>query len=754
MTTPLPPVLRRRLSARRTSRLLLGTALGGMGVLTLGAVVALAQTADHQTADQSTSPSSSATGTSAAPSGTSQQLPTLVVNGTAATETAAGPVAGYVAHRSDAGTKTDTSLVETPQSVSVVSQAQITDQNAQSLNQVLHYTSDVATETRGAVATRYDQMTIRGFDADSYLDGLKLLGNGFYAIPQIDPYFLERVDVLKGPSSVLYGSANAGGLVDQIDKMPTDTPFHEIGLEGGTSDHVQTTFDFSGPLDKDGHWLYRFTGLGRSEDGQIRTTQNERVAVAPAFTWQPDAQTSLTLRALYQRDPKSSSYGSIPPQGTVLYSPYGQLPRDFYDGDTSFEDFDRTQASLAYQFSKKFDDGIGFHSRGRWFHISQTYESVYGSSLEADGRTLDRGTAESRDTSDQYSMDNSVQIPLVTGPVTHKALVGFDFQHLSTDWVAGFGSAPSIDIFDPDNSQVITPPTLTQTRAYLDQYGVYLQDQAKFQNWLLTLSGREDSAGTSQKTAATGSSSSQWDQAFTSRVGLTYLFANGIAPYVSYSESFNPLIGTAADGSAFKPERGAQYEAGVKYQPSGTDTLLTAAVFDLTRKNLETPDLADPALSVQSGEARSRGIELEARAALTDNLSVIANYSFLDTIYTKDNSGLQGKRLAGVPQNMASGWAKYDMPRGLFDGLSVSGGVRYTGTTYNDQNTYTVKSYLLTDASIDYDMGRKMPSLAGLTAYVDAHNLLNVKYVASCYYGNWCAYGYGQQVMGGFRYDW
>ncbi len=718
---------------------LLGTVLAGIGMSGAGPMLAQAQSA--------------ATVSPQASSAASVELPPVVAQGTA--ERAGGPVAGYVAHRSTAGTKTDTSLLETPQSISVVPRDQITDQNAESLNQALRYTSGVTAETRGGVATRYDQMNIRGFMADDYLDGLKLLNNGWYIAPQIDPYLLERIDVLKGPVSVLYGQSNAGGIVDQISKLPTAIPQHEVGLEFGNFAHVQGTFDLSGPIDQEGHWLYRLTGIGRSEDGQVATTKNQRLAIAPALTWHPDDSTTLTLQALYQHDPASTSYGSIPPSGTVLSNPFGSLPRNFYDGDTNLEKFDRTETSLGYQFSKRFDDGIILRSRARWFHTSQDYASVYGSSLEADNRTLDRGAVASRDTASQVTLDNSVEIPFATGPVHHTVLAGFDYQHLSTNWLYGFGSAPSLDIFAPDYSLPVEQPARTLTKANMNQYGVYLQDQVRWNHWVLTLSGRQDWASTFESNPATDTLSNQWASAFTGRAGLTYVFPNGIAPYVSYSESFNPIIGVGADGSAFKPERGRQYEVGVKYQPPGTRTLLTAAVFDLTRQNLQTPDLENPALSVQSGEARSRGVELEARASLTDQLDVIAAYTYLDTVYTKDNSGLQGKRLPGIPQHEVSGWARYTWPdEATLGGLSLSGGLRYTGSTFNDQNTFKVESFLLADAAVEYELGRKLPAAKGVTLYVNGHNLADSKYVASCYYGNWCAYGYGRQVMGGLRYRW
>ena len=560
--------------------------------------------------------------------------------------------------------------------------------------------------------------------------------------------------MLKGPSSVLYGQASAGGIVDQITKKPTDIASHEVGVEFGNYGHYQGTFDFSGPIEPDGKWLYRITGVGRTEDGQVATTKNQRIAIAPALTWKPDADTVLTFTGMYQHDPRSTSYGSVPAEGTVLPGAVITLPRNFYDGDGNFEQFDRTQVSLGYEFSKRIDDVWTIRSKARWFHTSQSYSSVYGTGLASDGVTLDRATAESRDFADQGSTDNSVEAHFLTGPVSHTVLAGFDYQHLSSHYQTGFGSAPSLNIVDPDYNLPIAQPDTTLYKVHLNQYGVYAQDQLRWNRFVLTLSERHDTAETYQSNASFGTRTDQWAQAFSGRAGLTYVFDNGIAPYVSYAESFNPILGTAADGTAFKPERGRQYEVGIKYQPPGTKTLLTAALFDLNRRNLTTPDLANPSLSIQSGEARTQGAEVEARASLTNQLDVIAAYTYTDTVYLKDNSGMQGKRLAAVPLNAVSGWAHYTMPEGPWDGLSFGTGVRYTGTTFNTDNTFKVKSYALVDGMINYDLAAKLPRAKGVSVYMDGRNLLDKTYVASCYYGDWCAYGYGRQIMGGIKYRW
>ncbi|SAL23660.1 TonB-dependent siderophore receptor [Caballeronia sordidicola] len=681
-------------------------------------------------------------------------LPAVKVSANAGKDGADSLPVGYVATHSSSALKSDASILETPVSVSVVTRDQMTQQNAQTLNAAVRYTSGVTPETRGGVATRYDLLTVRGFDADTYWNGLKLLGNGQYAVPQMDTYLMDRIEVLKGPVSVLYGQAAAGGVLDQESKMPTRVPLHELGVEFGNYGHKQATFDFSGPLDADSRYLYRLTGIARAEDGQVNTTRNERIAIAPSFTWRPDDKTSLTLMALYQRDPRSTSYGSVPPQGSSLPSPFGPLPSDFYDGDAGFERFSRTQESVGYKFERKLDPNWTVRSNGRYFHLGQDYASVYGSGLEADNRTLDRYSIGSTDQLNTIALDNQIEGKFSTGSLKHTVLAGFDYQHVAGTSALGYGSAPALDILAPDYYQAIPDFARTVTQIRNNQYGLYAQDQMRMGHVVLTLGAREDWSNTSTRDVTDNTLIKQSARAFTKRAGLSYVFDSGIAPYASYTESFSPQIGTDAGGKPFDPERARQYEIGVKFQPANYDALLTLALFDVKRKNLLTPDGNNPNFQSQVGESRSRGVEIEAKANLTDSLNLTASYTYIDAKYLKDNSGLEGKHLASVPANQASAWAYYTQHRGPFAGLSAGAGVRYTGQTYSYDNDYKLSSFVLVDATLRYDLGHIAPRLKGSEIYVNAQNLLNKRYVASCYYTTWCAFGYGRQVFAGANYRW
>ncbi len=261
-----------------------------------------------------------------ADNGGAMELQATTISGAYQAESPTGPVSGYVATRSLSGTKTDTALIETPQSISIVTKDQMRAQNAESLNQILRYSAAVVPETRGATASRLDQLTIRGFSPATYLDGLRMPSSRD-ALPQKDAFDLERVEVLRGPASVLYGQGTPSGVINMVTKRPLDTPFHEVGVEYGTFDKKRTTFDLSGPIDDQGVYSYRVAGLFDDADGQVEHTQTRRQSLSTAFTWRPDDATSLTLLGHFQKDPKGASYGSVPTAGLGIAQPDGAQHR-------------------------------------------------------------------------------------------------------------------------------------------------------------------------------------------------------------------------------------------------------------------------------------------------------------------------------------------------------------------------------------------------------------------------------------------
>jgi len=712
----------------------------------------------------------------AAPAGDTPTLAPVTVSGMSDSAIA---TVGYVATVSASATKTDTPLIETPQSISVVTREQITEQGAQTLNQVLRYTAGVATESRGATATRLDQFSVRGFSASTYLDGLRVFG-GRDALPQVDAYRLERVDVLKGPASVMYGQGGPGGVVNQVSKRPLEETLREVEVQVGNYDYRRANFDFGGPVDDEGKFLYRLVGSGYMSDGQVKDTKERRYFVSPAFTWKPSGDTTLTVLTNFQHDPDMGSYGSVSSMRTLLSAPDGiRLPADYYDGDANFEKSDRKSYSLGYVLDHRFNDTFKASQSLRWTRSEAKYRSVYGAMTNNYGYTdntyryQQRASIATDVDVGALTLDNNLQARFNTGRFAHTALLGFDYQHVKTDTLSGFGTAPALDVLNPDNHQNIpTPAFSSDATSKQYQTGLYFQDQIKIDRLSVLLGGRYDWSRTVGETTALATGrvtpSSLDAEKFSGRLGVIYNFDNGVAPYFSYSESFEPQSGTGWQNKPFKPIEGNQYEVGIKYQPPGSATLLSVAAFDIRRENMTTTD-PDPThicgtaggrCSIQAGELRTQGIELEAKTEPMRGLTLVAAYSLMDNEYSKaypNTAGLnlKGKTPVGVPSQQASAWTRYQLQDGPLAGMGVGGGVRYIGSSYaNETNTLKVPSVTLFDLMLDYDLGRASPSLKGMQVALNVQNLFDKEYIASCSGDSWCWYGYQRSIKASLRYRW
>ena len=671
----------------------------------------------------------------------------IVVNTDAIREKADGPVIGNFATQSATATKTGTPLIETPQSVSVISSQDMQARDDQSIGQALRYSTGVTTENRGAVVTRYDMITIRGFQVNrSYLDGLQLQYNGWYAIPQIDPSMLSRVEILKGPASVLYGSTPPGGLVNLVSKRPQEIASGEVSASVGNQNMYSGYVDVTGPLDEDGKYLYRFIGKGWQEDGQAKTTKVERVLFAPSFTWRPTDDTQITFLAHYQRDPKSGGYGAVPARGSVFGNPNGEIPTDFYDGDVNWEAFDRRQWTAGYEFQHSFDDVFTFKQNVRYLRTLVDYKSVYSTSLQSDNRTLNRASIYSDEDSRSIAIDNQLQARFETGALEHTVLAGLDYWTLNSDVEVGYGTAPTLDVFNPNNDQTIPPISPTADYDYTrHQTGVYLQEQMKWGGLVALLGGRQDWYHRQDDNRLGGSPSSLQQNEFSGRAGLLYHFENGFAPYVSYAESFEPQTGVTASGTPLDPSTGQQVEAGVKFQSPDERFMATAAVFEIKKQNIgvDDPDPTAPSnAQIQVGELRSRGFEIEGHLRPIKDLKLSAFYSLTNAEYTKDTTGLVGKTPVWVAKHNGSVWAEYSLPPELVNGLTLGAGARYVGASYVDAaNTGKTSPYVLFDAMAEYDLGTLSSKLIGTSLRVNATNLGDRRYVAGCYGQDWCWFG-------------
>jgi iron complex outermembrane receptor protein len=476
------------------------------------------------------------------------------------------------------------------------------------------------------------------------------------------------------------------------------------------------------------------------------------------LTWRPTADTTLTITGRYQHDPQAGSYEPVPAIGSVLFNPLGMLKNDFYAGDTSYERYDRTQAALGYMFEHRVSDTWAFRSAGRYTNVGSRYAAVYGTSLDPDHRTLNRLTAASKEHFDTITLDNSVLGKFTTGPVSHELLIGIGWQNERDDFDFGSGPAPSLDIFAPIYGQAIPHPVPSFGSGITSQdIGVYVQDQIAIGGLRLLIGGRYDWASIDTRNHFSPTDSfDQNDRAFTFRAGLLYVFKNGAAPYFTYAQSFQPLNQLSASGSPFKPTRGELFEVGIKYQPPGYNSFMSIAVYNLTQDNVLTSDPDNFGFSVQAGQIRSRGVELELHASLTDQINVVAAYTYQDVRYTKDLSGLVGKRPTEIPDQFASVWGEWTAPEGSLAGLGGGLGVRFVGNTNGDLTVpLMTQPHTLVDAQIHYDFSDTFPPLEGARVQLTAQNLLDQRYIATCYsYFFGCTFGVGRSVIARLAYQW
>ncbi|NEW87839.1 TonB-dependent siderophore receptor [Rhodopseudomonas sp. WA056] len=664
---------------------------------------------------------------------------------------------GYVARASTTGTKTNTPLIETPQSVSVINRQQMDAQNVQSVTDALRYSAGVVATTP-AISQRFDTFSIRGFDASStgiLRDGLR--GTTAQAWPKTEPYGLERVEILRGPSSVLYGQNTPGGLVNLITKRPLDTPVNEVMLQGGSFDRLQGQFDLSGPIDKDGQFLYRLTGLARDSNTQFKAIPDDKLFIAPAFTWRPDIDTTLTILTDYSYEKFGPPRPYIPIQGTLLPNKNGQLPRNQFLDQPGLAN-DRTQYSAGYLFERHLDDTFTMRSNFRYGHVDLLTNTASGMNLAADQRTLNRALYQFRIVGDTYASDNQIQADWWMGSTQFVSLAGVDYRRSTEDYYLNSGRAPSIDIFNPVYDQPIgvaaTPNASTWQTS--DQVGIYGQQQIKFDGrWVLSLGGRQDWSNTATDNRLKSSTATQDDKAFTYRAGLVYLSDVGLAPYIGYSTSFSPLLGTDFYGQPYKPTTGRQAEIGVKYQPAGATSFVTMSVFDLYQENVQTTDPNNSLNRLQVGEVRSRGFELQGVANPIAGLNLVASYTHTDLTVTKSNNLVElGNRPTGLPADTASLWGDYTFQSGALTGFGAGFGTRYVGETFADAaNTIGVPSYVLFDAALHYDLGQLHRDLKGMRLAINATNLTNKQYYVSCSTTS-CNAGFDRSVIASLRYRW
>ena len=668
---------------------------------------------------------------------------------------------GYKANNSRIGTKTSTPLSETPRSISVVTAQRMKDQKSQTLTEVLGYVPGIfAPPFAAGDSLAGDLFFIRGFNATDYgygllRDGLRVQGNRYDTTTE--PYGLERVEVFRGPSSLLYGENAPGGLVNLVSKRPTAAPQGEVQLSYGSNNRRQLGVDVSGPLTDNGNVLGRVVMLGRNSDTQTEHVPDDRIYIAPSLTLNFDEFNTLTLLANYQKDHTNMELG-LPAAGTLLKNPNGKLSKDTMLGDPDWNTFERETWSAGYEFSHSFNDDWQFRQNSRYMQSRITRHETWPGNLNNGGfgSRLNVTAYDRFNKAMVYSLDNQLEGKFQLGELQNTVLFGgsFDRTSFNQDWNAGL--VGPIDIYNPVYLRDPTTPIAVQNTLLEQQMkGVYAQIQSKYDHWLFLLGGRQDWVDSDfrDKVASAGNIGSE-DKKFTYQGGVMYQFDNGLTPYVSYSTAFVPVQQISNSGRPLDPITSSQYEVGLKYEPVGWDTAFTASVYDLRKKD-DTYFDATTSTYRQVGESRSKGVELELNSNLTPNLNVTAAYTYTDARITKDaaTSLVKDHQMTGVPRNQASVWAKYRFLESSLKGLYVGGGVRHFDSAF----AYTAPSLYgkldagdvtLVDAAIGYQIDRNW------SVDLNAKNLFDKEYVSGCNDAGRCYWGEDRTLLGTVSYNW
>lgn len=655
-----------------------------------------------------------------------------------------------------AATKTDTPAIETPQPVTVVSEEVFTAQGAVSVSDTLRYVAGVQANPYGP-DSRVDGAMVRGVSALQMRDGMRDIYS-YYASIRADPYNFSQVQLVRGPASVLFGQGSLGGIINLVSKQPAFESGGEVSLRYGAFDRKEAMVDLTGPIG--GSLAGRVVARVRDSGTQTDHVPDDRVMVSPSLTWRPGSDTEVTLIGLYQEDDGGSTAQFLPLVGTLLENPNGRLPNDLFIGKPGWDRYDGRLLQGTALVRHSFGENVKLNLKARYIdsdldyftHYPDSYSNPTSPYVDEDQRVIGLYSDASRARMEVFSTDNNLQVDFATGAFEHVLLAGVDYSRSRVRKVGAYGYE-YIDIYDIDYAALSdyggglpdgASPSEDVTQ---EQLGFYLQDQIRFADRVsLVLGARRDAT----RSRAFGGAW-QKDSATSLRAGLIAEVVRGVSPFVSYTENFEPIAGAASDGNPFKPQRGRQYELGVKLHPNEA-TLLTLTAYHITQTNRPVYDNSTPAPfdQVQSGEVVSKGFEVEGSATLPGALQLIANFSYNDASQTKTSDTLlRGKQLDNVPKYNASLWATRPFRVTQEVELLLGGGLRHSGASRSYSATFPdgvrTPSYTLADALAEVTW--RQWSFA-----VNATNLFDKRFYSACLARGDCFMGEARNVFGTLSY--
>ncbi len=648
-------------------------------------------------------------------------------------------------------TKTDTPIIETPQPITVIDDELFLAQGAVSIGDTLNYVAGVTANPYGP-DSRVDGAFVRGITALQFRDGMRDIYS-FYASIRADPYNFDQVELVRGPASVLFGQGALGGIINLVSKRPEFAASGEISMRYGSFDRKEALLDVTGPLSDT--VAARIVARVRDAGTQTDYVPDDRIMVSPSITFKPSPDTDLTLIGLYQEDDSGSTSQFLPLVGTILPNPNGQLPNSLFVGKPGWDRYDGRLLQGTALFEHRFGETAKLNLKARYIdsdleyftHYPNNYSNPTNPFLDADQRIIGLYVDGSIARMEVFSTDNNVQFNFNTGSnIEHTLLAGVDFSFNSVYKTGGFGFEV-IDIYDIDYASLsdygggLPTPTYVAEDVDQDQLGIYVQNQMRFFDRVsIVLGARRDWTSAQSKGGAT-----REDAATTFRAGIIAELVEGVSPFFSYTESFEPIAGTASDGSAFIPKAGRQFEAGIKFHPAD-NILMTVTGYHIKESNRPVSDdsTTDPFDQVQIGSMTSKGVEFEGNVSLPGEFSVIANAS-----YNEAEVDGTGHQLDNVPKFNASLWTTKGFALGNETRLLLGGGVRHVGKQRSFGPAFPdgvlTPSYTLVDmlAEVTY---------ANWSFALNATNLFDKRHYSACLARGDCFVGSERNIMGTVSY--
>ncbi|NVK72795.1 MAG: TonB-dependent siderophore receptor [Oceanospirillaceae bacterium] len=715
-----------------------------------------------------------------------EEIKTLVIEGNTEQSSTSNNF-NYVSKVAQTATKTDEQITKIPRAVSVVTREHMDDRAPISISDALQYTPSIQTNFYGE-DNKQDWFVIRGFKQANnglYQDGTRLYSSGFYSW-QVDPFMLERIEVLRGPASTLNGQTPPGGVVNVISKRAQlEEDFGSVTGTIGSYDRKEINLDVNKAIND--KLAFRMVAITRENGTKVDSVEANRTLLAPSLTWKISDATKLTVLASYQKDDSDPYLQFLPMEGTLTSNPNGKIGYDTALGNADWETFEREQTSVGYELEHAFNDSLSFQQSARFSHMDinlrQMYFGQYSADVPTYGSLLDptnsrsdivRSASTADGDSDAFNIDNRFIYTFNSGKTKHTLLAGIDYQSIdinnkdyASDPVVADGNKivtglniadPRFNIYNPSYSSnivllnsrtfaTLTDADLQTTKTKNRQLGFYLQDKANITDKFTVIAGaRYDDTSNETNNTSTNKKTDIDLHQWTGNLGASYQLDNGLVPYANYAQSFTPILALDANNNPAKPEKADNYEVGVKFKPNSFDGQFGIAAYQVTKENL-TSGSSGTADFRQLGEVRNRGIEFEAVANLNRAITVVGTLSYVDSEVIKDtNSANVGKTPAQIASKLASVWGNYRFIDGILDGLKVGAGVRYIGETYADNTeTNKVPSYALVDAMASYQIDNYKFQLV-------AKNLFDKEYIATC--SGFCYYGDSRNIMASVTYDW